>query len=195
MNFVTLGEIVVAMLSYIMDFHANLANPTPLLWPEVSRRMRVEMTCPYWASNASTSFSLKVNGRLAMYRLVGSCSCCWEESKDTMQITCVTERYDEYIEFANKSETDYHFNFHDCLLYIAALFYHDYKWMHRRERFTNSKLDLTRLQNFFNYFQKYLVQDRKKYYIINWYGIVNKWWGESCDEWVWSRNFSFFFFF
>lgn len=32
------------------------------------------------------------------------------------------------------------------------------------KRFTDSKLDLTCLQNFFNYFQKYLVQDRKILY-------------------------------
>jgi hypothetical protein len=55
---------------------SHLAKPTPLLWPDVSLNMRVEMTCPYFASKLSTSFSLKLSGKLAMYKFVGSCSCC-----------------------------------------------------------------------------------------------------------------------
>lgn len=76
---------------------ANLANPTPLLCPAVSRNMRVEITCPYWASKPSTSFSLKLSGRFAMYKFVGSCSCCWEESKNTMQLIVVDSRTCVYV--------------------------------------------------------------------------------------------------
>lgn len=57
----------------------HLANPTPRLAPLLSRRMRVETTCPKDFSMASNSCSSMVSGRLEMYRLVGSCSCCcWE---------------------------------------------------------------------------------------------------------------------
>lgn len=35
------------MYIFINLRYTNLANPTPLLCPEVSRKMRVEMTCPY----------------------------------------------------------------------------------------------------------------------------------------------------
>lgn len=59
----------------------HLANPTPRLAPLVSRSMRVETTCPKGFSMASNSCSSMVSGRLDMYRLVGSCSCCCRERK------------------------------------------------------------------------------------------------------------------
>ncbi len=77
----------------------HLANPTPRLAPLVSRRMRVDTTCPKGFSMASNSCSSMVSGRLDMYRLVGSCSCCCRERKRklvkkslsdsiTMSLTC-----------------------------------------------------------------------------------------------------------
>ncbi len=53
-------------------------NPTPRLTPLLSRRIRVEMTVPNGENIPSKSFSFMNVGRLAMYKLVGSCSCCWK---------------------------------------------------------------------------------------------------------------------
>lgn len=55
---------------------AHLAKPTPRLVPLASRRMRVEMTWLKGLSMLSSSCSSMDSGRLEMYRLVGSCSCC-----------------------------------------------------------------------------------------------------------------------
>lgn len=53
-----------------------LAKPTPRLTPLASRSIRVEMTCPKGFSMFSSSCSSIETGRLEMYKLVGSCSCC-----------------------------------------------------------------------------------------------------------------------
>lgn len=43
--------LIVLFTLYSVDLmnatNANLANPTPLLCPAVSRNIRVEITCPY----------------------------------------------------------------------------------------------------------------------------------------------------
>lgn len=62
--------------SAVVETH--LAKPTPLLTPSGSRSILVDTTCPYLFSRLSRSVSLKCGGRLAMYRLVGSCSCCYK---------------------------------------------------------------------------------------------------------------------
>jgi len=41
-----------------------------------SRNILVETTCPYFDSIASRSVSLKWGGKFAIYKFVGSCSCC-----------------------------------------------------------------------------------------------------------------------
>lgn len=60
---------------------ADLAKPTPLLLPLESRRMRVDMTWPKCFSMFSSSCSSMDSGRLEMYKLVGSCSCCCSETE------------------------------------------------------------------------------------------------------------------
>lgn len=60
----------------------HLAKPTPLLTPSGSRSILVDTTCPYLFSRLSRSVSLKCGGRLAMYRLVGSCSCCYKRRRE-----------------------------------------------------------------------------------------------------------------
>jgi len=57
---------------------AYLAKPTPRLVPLASRRTRVEMAWLKGFSMASSSCSSMDIGRLEMYKLVGSCSCCWK---------------------------------------------------------------------------------------------------------------------
>lgn len=59
-----------------------LAKPTPLLVPLASRRMRVEMAWLKGFSMFSSSCSSIDSGRLEMYRLVGSCSCCCRRRAD-----------------------------------------------------------------------------------------------------------------
>ena len=63
------------------------ANPTLRLAPLLSRRIRVEMTCPNCENIDSRSLSSMFAGRFAMYRLVGSCSCCWKRN-DSLRIWC-----------------------------------------------------------------------------------------------------------
>lgn len=55
---------------------AYLAKPTPLLTPLASLSILVEMTWPRGLSMFSSSCSSMDTGKLEMYRLVGSCSCC-----------------------------------------------------------------------------------------------------------------------
>ena len=57
----------------------HMAKPTPRLTPLASRSIRVEMTWPKGFSIFSSSCSSMDTGRLEMYRLVGSCSCCCGE--------------------------------------------------------------------------------------------------------------------
>lgn len=55
---------------------AYLAKPTPRLVPLESRSIRVEITCPNGFSMFSSSCSSMESGKLEIYKLVGSCSCC-----------------------------------------------------------------------------------------------------------------------
>lgn len=55
---------------------AYLAKPTPRLVPLESRSILVEITCPNGFSIFSSSCSSMDSGKLEIYRLVGSCSCC-----------------------------------------------------------------------------------------------------------------------
>ena len=59
-----------------LSFESIRAKPTPRGCWLPSRRMRVEITVPYAESMASKSASCMYAGRFAIYKLVGSCSCC-----------------------------------------------------------------------------------------------------------------------
>lgn len=69
---------------------SDLAKPTPLLAPLESLRIRVDMTWPKCFNMVSSSCSSIDRGRLEMYKLVGSCSCCCrvnESEKETEEMT------------------------------------------------------------------------------------------------------------
>lgn len=57
------------------DSHESKNYP-PFDCPCWSRKILVEITWPYWDNRFSKSVSLKDGGKFAMYKFVGSCSCC-----------------------------------------------------------------------------------------------------------------------
>lgn len=66
--------------------HLYLAKPTPRLVPLASRRMRVEMAWLKGFNMFSSSCSSMDRGRLEMYKLVGSCSCCWKGEREDQRM-------------------------------------------------------------------------------------------------------------
>ena len=100
-NILLLNE---SMIWSHLSLDSILAKPTPRLRPSGLRRMRVDITVPCSLNIFSRFFSMKYIGRFAMYRLVGSCSCCWKNTQNALisinslrYLLCVCVREGGYV--------------------------------------------------------------------------------------------------